>query len=537
MALRPLTAGPSLRFVAVLAALIALLPALAAAQQARLAGTVYDLEGAVAGAVVRLVDAGGGRSEATTDGAGAYLLAGLGSGRQAIEVTKAGYQPSVGEVVLAEGEAPTRLDVELRRLDERVPGGPASGVDATLAAAVRRWLELGNRLLEQGRGEAAQAEFEKALPWLDPAGAAEAHRALARCRYLAEDVEGTVGQLEQAVGAEVRAGLEAGELGQSSSYQLLRTLLEQLGRTDELEQRVEAATRDASDALAAAAPPAPRAPSREPEAPVRLTRDATGRLRVAIPSGTTAPDVAELRRRLGDAHFAAESSPRGARGGALDLSDESLALFVPAVYGEEGAARRQDEPWGLLVWVSPTPGGMLPADPALEELLAQRRVLWVGAERSGNRRPSWQRAALALVAADVVLAHYDVDPERVWVGGYSGGGRMASALVWRWPERFRGGIFWFGADFFADLPVPFRPGARWTARFPSPGRDEQRLLRQRRFVYVTGERDFNRSETLVVSQAARERGYEGVTYLQVPGADHYLGLDAEWLGRALEAVE
>jgi pimeloyl-ACP methyl ester carboxylesterase len=215
---------------------------------------------------------------------------------------------------------------------------------------------------------------------------------------------------------------------------------------------------------------------------------------------------------------------------AYDLARESFQVFVPAVAPPAAG-------WGLLVWISPGPfGGTL--RPETQALLAQRGLIWVGANAAGNDRVRWDRWGLALDAAWHAQKLYAVDPERIYVAGYSGGGRAASALTLLYPDVFRAGLMVMGVDWYRDLPVPDQPGAHWPAPFDKPPRDLLRLARERsRFVLLTGERDFNRAQTRVVRAELENDGFRTVTYLEVPAISHYDPVPGEWLARAYAALD
>ena len=116
--------------------------------------------------------------------------------------------------------------------------------------------------------------------------------------------------------------------------------------------------------------------------------------------------------------------------------------------------------------------------------------------------------------------------------------KLSSMAAWQWPDVFRGAVFWMGVDHFEPVKVAFAPGKLYPASFPKPSRAQRRLVAERsRFAFVTGDRDFNRSSTRSVFRAVEELGFEGHTFLQISDADHYLGVPAEWLGKALEAIE
>ncbi|HSL85006.1 MAG TPA: hypothetical protein VLF66_19685, partial [Thermoanaerobaculia bacterium] len=220
--------------------------------------------------------------------------------------------------------------------------------------------------------------------------------------------------------------------------------------------------------------------------------------------------------------------------GRYDLAKETFEVFVPEAYRprEDGGSG-----WGLVVWVSPTSSGGI-EDPARQAVLAGERLLWIGANHAGNPRFTWNRVGLALDAAHAMTELYDLDPERIYAAGYSGGGRIASALGMLFPEVFRGALSLFGASVYRPVPVPDRPGSHWPPPFPEPPAQTLRdLRREGRFVLVTGERDFNRAQTRATARVMEEEGFRGVTYQEIPGATHYDFPAAEDLRRALEALD
>ena len=196
-----------------------------------------------------------------------------------------------------------------------------------------------------------------------------------------------------------------------------------------------------------------------------------------------------------------------------------------------------DSGWGALVWVSPTPFGGT-AWPEMHRLLAERKLLWIGANRAGNPRPTRDRYFLALDAAHHVTELYDLSPERIYVGGYSGGGRIAGGLSIHYPEVFHGGLWTMGCAWYEALPVPDRPGRRWTVGFDPPSRSTLDTAKRRnRYVLLTGTRDFNRSECREVAEAMETAGFERVTFLDVPRISHYERAPIEWWDRAFRALD
>lgn len=182
-------------------------------------------------------------------------------------------------------------------------------------------------------------------------------------------------------------------------------------------------------------------------------------------------------------------------GSALDPEEAvEWELYVPEAYDPAS-------PPGLLVFISPIDSGRMPG--RYKPVMDDRNLIWIGANHSGNRVRVARRISLALLATALADRHYRIDPERVYVSGFSGGGRTASAVAPEYAQIFKGAIYICGVNF-------------WNARKP-------KMLdraRDNRYVFLTGSEDFNRSETRRVHRAYRRADIDDVLLLEVPGMDH-----------------
>ena len=466
---------------------------------------VEDFQGVVVGATVE-VSLGEWTHTGVTGPEGRALLDVRRSGVWEIEVSAEGYQPSSGQVAWPRVVS---VLVELRSLDEGTP----LGAEASPAGEIRQWLEKGQTLLDAGRAVEAHAEFARALPHLDRSGQAEVRVTMARASWLADERVRSIEELEEAI----RLDSES-----ETARAIYVALMEAADRAGEVTERLERLANEAPEGAARRE----RQPLPPPD-PSSPTAHATGRQELVFTHRHPDADLKEVTGRLGYPKELLESQV------PIDLAEESYDVFVPPSY----ASRADTERWGLFVWIAPIERGGF-RQGALERLLAARRLIWVGANGAGNPRSYWQRVALALHAVENAGRLWDIDPERVFVGGYSGGGRVSSMAAWQWPEVFHGAVFWMGVDHFEPVAVPYAPGKLFPASFPKPNRTKRRLVSERsRFAFVTGDRDFNRSSTRAVFRAVEALGFEGHTYLQIPDADHYFGVRAEWLAKALEAIE
>jgi hypothetical protein len=155
----------------------------------------------------------------------------------------------------------------------------------------------------------------------------------------------------------------------------------------------------------------------------------------------------------------------------VDPAQERFVLHVPPQEPAGGYA--------LLVFVPPWQQAKIPSGWA--EVLDRLGVIYVSAARSGNEEVTMaRRVPLALIAAANVTARYRVDPSQVFVGGFSGGSRVAERLALGYPDLFHGALLDAGADRVGDAE----------GELPLPPEDLlHRFQEDSRLVFVTGEND------------------------------------------------
>jgi pimeloyl-ACP methyl ester carboxylesterase len=227
---------------------------------------------------------------------------------------------------------------------------------------------------------------------------------------------------------------------------------------------------------------------------------AAGTSYAAVPAGQVLTDVVfghygtlssnpELARRLLTPATAARIERQAVAAGkvfagqAIDLAAEKFIVYVPSHPAARGYA--------LLVFVPPWQQAGLPEGWA--PILDHYGVIFVSAARSGNDENTMsRREPLALLAAQNVMLQYPVDSERVYIGGFSGGSRIAERLALGYPDLFHGAILNAGSDAIGDLtaqpPIPLPPRELFM-QFQS----------STRLVYITGERDAARVDDDLLS--------------------------------------
>lgn len=191
-----------------------------------------------------------------------------------------------------------------------------------------------------------------------------------------------------------------------------------------------------------------------------------------------------------------------------DLAQESFCVSVPASY-------RPETPHGLLVFINSADPGDCPE--SFRGLLEKHRLIYVGANKSGNERIPPARVGLALDAVHNLKKRYAVDPDRVYVSGYSGGGRVTSLLAPAFPDVFRGAMYLDGCN-------------EVTPKLPQ--NLQERMKSVTGYVFLTGDKDFNRPGTRQTFEAYERAHFAHITYLQVPGMGHDIP-PREWLEKGV----
>jgi predicted esterase len=209
--------------------------------------------------------------------------------------------------------------------------------------------------------------------------------------------------------------------------------------------------------------------ARAAEAPTGLQQDVTFSQYAAQAAAT------QLLQRLlsplaaGQIERTLTQSKQQLREEPLDLAVEKFTLYVPA--------RAPPEGYALLVFIPPWPQARVPA--GWPEVLERSGTIFVTAAHSGNETEDLgRRAPLALLAAANLRRLYSIDPARVYVGGFSGGARVALRLALAYPDVFRGALLNAGSDPL-DAGPPTPPATPLLHQFQQGSR----------IVYVTGEDD------------------------------------------------
>ncbi|MEE9391415.1 MAG: hypothetical protein V3W41_02810 [Planctomycetota bacterium] len=251
-----------------------------------------------------------------------------------------------------------------------------------------------------------------------------------------------------------------------------------------------------------------------------------GVIRLQFPASHPNSDIRRIAHRMGwTMSFIRKNDPVAKHA----IKECSYVAYVPKSYDAKNPA-------GIMVWVPVGVEGGFPSE--WIKVLEKRNLIGISANRSGNDRLIWYRVALAIDAAFNLKKSYSIDDERVYVAGYSGGGRVASRVAMHYPGIFHGGIYNGGCNYFKRIPRPAADRAYWPKRFPRPRGRATGLVRTRsRHVFVCGATDPNRAQSLgIYRDMKRNERFNNVAWIEIPAVGHVYP-DNHWFAKTLDALE
>ncbi|MCH8296387.1 hypothetical protein IH992_35350, partial [Candidatus Poribacteria bacterium] len=230
------------------------------------------------------------------------------------------------------------------------------------------------------------------------------------------------------------------------------------------------------------------------------------------------------------------------RTAGFDIREEGFKVYVPSGYTD-------DKPHGLLVFIAGTLDPTVPN--SWFQIFDQRQIIWIAPFNVGNQQTTSRRIGLALEARKYALLNYNIDPQRIYISGISGGGIACSTLIARFPEAFNGSIQIVGASGFGRSRRDYKPGlvtsdtesSSLASGLYMSGRHNlisdrviRRLRAKNRFVLITGPNDFFYQ---MIRKAYLSMGYLGFETLliDVPGLGHVFPREIGPIVRAFEYLD
>ena len=212
----------------------------------------------------------------------------------------------------------------------------------------------------------------------------------------------------------------------------------------------------------------------------------------------------------------------------LDPKIEKYNAYFPPDYSREG------KPFGLIVWIAPEQGAAL--QPAWRKVLDDHSIVFVEPRDVPNESHSVWRVFMALETVRNAKREFNIDPDRIYVAGLSGGGRISSHTAAFFPDVFAGAFCMVGCNFYRDVPAEEKNHI-YPGFWPNPNQAMLKLARANsRFVLLTGSRDFNKPSTKAAYDAFVNEQWKHVAYMEVPEMSHQFP-PAEWFEKGIKFLD
>lgn len=216
---------------------------------------------------------------------------------------------------------------------------------------------------------------------------------------------------------------------------------------------------------------------------------------VAMSSPGLADDAADgprtgyFRKSVTPLELLGEQGARAISG--VFAPDQKLTwqLSVPKTYNPA-------KPAGAIVFVGPRSWGGGKRE--WVKVLEEKNIVWIGLIAAGDKKPLNERMLKAILAQAVLAQDYKIDAERYYASGLAGGAHIAAMLVTTRPETFKGALFMGGALFWGDKAPP-----------------KIDLIRQSRFVFITGSNDVAKTVVQRTANAYKSAGVNNISLVVV----------------------
>lgn len=211
----------------------------------------------------------------------------------------------------------------------------------------------------------------------------------------------------------------------------------------------------------------------------------------------------------------------------FDFNREAFYVYVPPNY--DGS-----EPFGLLVFIYSRNAYTIPRGwlSALEE----RKLVYVSPQNVGNGQPMSRRCGISTVAALKLKERLNIDPDRVYVSGYSGGGWAACRTAFFHDDIFKGVIPICGVNFHKRVKWIYTEDPFDYGFFYLDDRSAERTRERVRFSIITGSGDHRRNPIRDVFHGGyKQFGFDAKLF-DVPGMGHTI-CSPQVLLRALDFLE
>lgn len=194
------------------------------------------------------------------------------------------------------------------------------------------------------------------------------------------------------------------------------------------------------------------------------------------------------------------------------LKDYDYNLYIPQSY--DGT-----KPFALITFINAGNAGTI--WPAWFPVLEQKNIIVIAGNNIGNAVNVPIRMGVALAGAHALSKELNIDPNRIYTSGNSGGGRTASVLMYLFPELFKGMIPNCGSAYLRQVDQDYethQPNSHYEYIFPfSQSELEYVHSFNPKMAFLTAYDDFREGDLMNIYHNGSEPDGFSSKLLEIPG--------------------
>ncbi|MBU0677074.1 MAG: hypothetical protein KJ626_03080 [Verrucomicrobia bacterium] len=212
----------------------------------------------------------------------------------------------------------------------------------------------------------------------------------------------------------------------------------------------------------------------------------------------------------------------------FNLADEEFYVHVPPNYTGY-------EPFGVFTFISPGPK-MTELPEGWAKVMEKMKLIFVAPQRADNNQYTGRRGGLAVVSALGMDDLFEVNRQRMYVGGFSGGARMACRVGFYHPEIFSGVIAISGAEYRRPIENVRASQKGDYGLFVVDAKRAAEAKKRVGFAFVTGSKDFRQGNIQDIYYDGFLKDGFRCRLLESKGMGHQL-CDGDTLTKAIQFIE
>lgn len=194
------------------------------------------------------------------------------------------------------------------------------------------------------------------------------------------------------------------------------------------------------------------------------------------------------------------------------LDDYSYTVYIPSTY--DGT-----KPYGLITFINAGNTGNIISSwiPVLEE----ENIIYIAGNNIGNSVNVPDRMGVALAGAHAISKTLNIDAQRIYASGNSGGGRTASVLMFMFPEYFTGLIPNCGSAYLRQVDQDYetqQPNSHYEYIYPFTVTEMEYVQSFKpRLAFLTAYDDFREGDLMNIYHNGAEPDGMEAKLLEIPG--------------------